>query len=73
MKTLYVVNYWVPFPSSVYGGLVVVIAESDDEACALLAPMDARYSHLIPKAVVDARRVPVDDEQRSEILSEFTT
>ena len=31
MKYLYLVNYWVPFPISEYGGLITVIAENDGE------------------------------------------
>jgi len=31
MKYLYIVDYWVPFPSSEYGGLINVIAENDIE------------------------------------------
>ena len=30
-KYLYVVDYWVPFPASEYGGLVTLIAENDAE------------------------------------------
>lgn len=29
---LYLVNYWVPFPSSEYGGLQCVLARSKEEA-----------------------------------------
>ena len=32
MKTLYIIDYWVPFPSSEYGGIVNVIA-GDDQEC----------------------------------------
>lgn len=28
---LYTVNYWIPFPSSEYGGIYVVAAESVDQ------------------------------------------
>jgi hypothetical protein len=28
---LYIVNYWMPFPSSEYGGVQLVVAESDAE------------------------------------------
>ena len=31
MKNLYLVDYWVPFPSSEYGGMVAVVAEDDHE------------------------------------------
>jgi hypothetical protein len=37
MKFLYIVDYWVPFPSSEYGGVINVIAESDSEVFNLLS------------------------------------
>ena len=37
MKYLYIIDYWVPFPSSEYGGVVNVIAEDDSEAFELLS------------------------------------
>ena len=30
-KYLYIVDYWVPFPQSEYGGQVNVVAKSDQE------------------------------------------
>jgi len=50
MKYLYIVDYWVPFPSSEYGGLVNLIAESDTEAFEILAAekqFDDRYTDRI--------------------------
>lgn len=29
---LYLIDYWIPFPSSEYGGLVVIAANDEDEA-----------------------------------------
>ena len=37
MKNLYIVDYWVPFPQSEYGGIINVIAESESEVFELLA------------------------------------
>jgi len=37
MKSLYIVDYWVPFPCSEYGGVVSLIAENDTEAFAILS------------------------------------
>ena len=37
MKSLYIVDYWVPFPQSEYGGVVNLIAGSDAEAFELCA------------------------------------
>lgn len=33
---LYLVNYWVPFPSSEYGGLQCVLARTKEEAQAVI-------------------------------------
>ena len=37
MKNLYIVDYWVPFPTSEYGGMITLIASNDSEAFELLA------------------------------------
>jgi hypothetical protein len=36
MKMIYIVSYWLPFPSSEYGGVQVVIAENDEECVQVL-------------------------------------
>ena len=36
MKRLYIIDYWVPFPSSEYGGMIVLIANNNKEAEQLL-------------------------------------
>ena len=49
-KYMYVVDYWVPFPSSEYGGLITLIAENDAEALELLSDEESfheDYGHLI--------------------------
>jgi len=40
MKKLYVVDHFVPFPSSEYGGMWNVIAENDDECFDLISKSD---------------------------------
>lgn len=40
MKKLYVVDHFVPFPSSEYGGMWNVIAENDDECFDLISQSD---------------------------------
>ena len=37
---LYVGKYWVPFPSSEYGGMWVVMAENENQAAELLKEID---------------------------------
>ena len=51
MKTLYIVDYWVPFPSSEYGGVVNVIAGDDQECFDILQKereeYHSKYDNLI--------------------------
>ena len=76
MKSLYIVDYWVPFPSSEYGGVVNLIAESDTEAFAILSQeeeFDERYVNLIMPNVVSAQKFALVDEYESGIIDSFTT
>ena len=41
LKYLYIVNHYVPFPQSEYGGLWNVIAENDDECFDLITKEDS--------------------------------
>lgn len=76
MKSLYIVDYWVPFPSSEYGGLINLIAENDTEAFSILSQeesYDARYVNLIMPNVVSAQKFKLSDEYESGIIDSFTT
>jgi len=76
MKSLYIVDYWVPFPSSEYGGLINLIAESDTEAFAILSQADfydATYIDRIMPNVVSAQKFTLQDEYESGIIDSFTT
>jgi len=76
MKSLYIVDYWVPFPSSEYGGLITLIAESDTEAFSILSQekeYDERYVNLIMPNVVNAQKFALVDEYESGIIDSFTT
>jgi hypothetical protein len=76
MKSLYIVDYWVPFPSSEYGGVVNLIAENDTEAFAILSQeeqFDERYVNLIMPNVVSAQKFKLQDEYESGIIDSFTT
>ena len=76
MKSLYIVDYWVPFPSSEYGGLINLIAENDTEAFTLLSQeqsFDEKYTHLIMAKVVSAQKFTLQDDYESGILEAFTT
>lgn len=77
MKYLYIVDYWVPFPSSEYGGLINVIAENDNECHDLLRDSnisyDDTYNNKIMERVVAAPRFSIVDEEESRIVESFTT
>ena len=76
MKSLYIVDYWVPFPASEYGGVINLIAERDTEAFELLADeegFDDNYNQLIMPNVVKAQKFALVDEYESAIIDAFTT
>jgi len=76
MKSIYIVDYWVPFPSSEYGGVVTLIANNDTEAFELLANeenFDDRYQNLIMPNVVKAQKFTLVDDYESGIIDSFTT
>ena len=53
IKYLYIVDYWVPFPQSEYGGTISVIAENEEEAFTLLSdPDEPFYNEGYTKQVV---------------------
>ena len=76
MKSLYIVDYWVPFPSSEYGGVVSLIAESDTEAFTILSQekmFDESYVDRIMPNVVNAQKFVLADEYVSGVVDSFTT
>ena len=76
MKSLYIVDYWVPFPSSEYGGLINLIAETDMEAFQILSEeesFDETYVSLIMEKVINAQKFKLTDEYESGIIDAFTT
>jgi hypothetical protein len=76
---LYVGEYWVPFPSSEYGGLWVVVAENEEQVCEMLLKQhgyyDGEYDDLIAKAVSKARVFYLDHvhNHSAEIVDVFFT
>jgi hypothetical protein len=76
MKYLYIVDYWVPFPSSEYGGTITVIAENDQECHDILRDdysYDNRYDNKIMQSVVDAQKFALVENEKSRIVDSFTT
>jgi len=76
MKQLYIVDYWVPFPQSEYGGVINVIADDDSEAFELLAneeQFNEDYVDLIMPNVMKAEKLNLSDEYQSGIIDAFIT
>tara|TARA_B100001093_G_C26142186_1_gene723771 strand:+ start:315 stop:545 length:231 start_codon:yes stop_codon:yes gene_type:complete len=76
MKYLYIVDYWIPFPQSEYGGVVNVIAEDDSEAFELLSSEDGfydGYTDRIMPNVMKAQKLKLADNYESAIIDAFTT
>ena len=77
-KLFYIVDHYVPFPSSEYGGIWNVIAESDDECFDLITSADNGdfnqqfYAHL-RENILNSRTYALAEELESKIVEEFTT
>jgi len=60
MKYLYIIDYWIPFPSSEYGGVINVISENDNECHDILLDWreeyNSKYDDRIMENVVKAQR-----------------
>ena len=75
-KFLYVIDYWVPFPRSEYGGIVNVIASSDQECFELLSEEESfpeDYGYLIMENVINATKLRLTDDYESDIIEAFIT
>lgn len=76
MKYIYVVEYWVPFPSSEYGGLITLIAENDTEALELLSDEESfneEHNSLIMEKIVTATKLELANDYESGIIEAFCT
>lgn len=77
MKYLYLIDYWVPFPASEYGGVISVIGENDNEVHDLLLDWrddyNSEYDSRIMERVVNAHKFALVENQQSRIVDTFTT
>lgn len=77
MKFLYIVDHFVPFPSSEYGGLWNVIASNDEECFDLITQEDNElnanhYSHL-RENILKSSRFQLLEDIESRIVESFLT
>ena len=76
MKYIYIVDYWIPFPQSEYGGIINLIAEDDSEAFELLASeeqFNQDYTDRIMPNVIKATKLKLSDDYQSGIIDAFIT
>jgi hypothetical protein len=77
MKYLYLVDYWVPFPSSEYGGVISVIGENDNEVHDLLLSWrdecESNYDPQIMERVLNAHKFALANDEESRVVDSFTT
>jgi hypothetical protein len=77
MKNLYIVDYWVPFPSSEYGGVINVVAENENECHDILlnwrddynSSHDSRIMENVQKSV----RFALSEDADSQVVDAFIT
>jgi hypothetical protein len=77
MKYFYVVDHFVPFPSSEYGGLWNVIAKNNNECFDLITQADQdwnkkHYGVLVSK-IENSRRFVLNQNEESCVVESFTT
>lgn len=77
MKRLYVVEHFVPFPTSEYGGLWNVIAGTDEEVYDLIVEDDnelnTQYYGKLRENIMKASKYSLVDELESKVVESFLT
>ena len=79
MKYLYIVDHFVPFPQSEYGGIWNVLASDDEECFDLIIEQDEDlnlpyYQKLRENIVISPKYKVIDDNSAaSEVITSFLT
>ena len=77
-KFFYIVDHYVPFPSSEYGGIWNVITEDDDECFDLITGTDdgdfnSKYYGNLRENILKSRTYALSENLESQVVEEFTT
>ena len=77
-KFLYIVQHYVPFPASEYGGVWNVIAEDDDECFDLIVADDSgnfyeKYYSDLKENILNATTFALAEDVESCVADSFTT
>jgi hypothetical protein len=77
MKYLYILDYYVPQFQSEYGGLLNVIAESDDECFDVVVEWDneswTEYYPKLRENIIKAPKFALVEDEESRVVESFTT
>lgn len=76
-KYLYIIDHYIPFPASEYGGVWNVIAEDDEECFDLITQEDdglnEKHYHQLRENINKAPAYLLAEDVKSEIIEQFTT
>lgn len=76
-KFFYIVNHFIPFPRSEYGGIWNVIAKSDEECFDLITEedegMNDDYYNRLRENIMKAPTYAIAENIESGIIEQFTT
>lgn len=77
-KFLYIVQHYVPFPSSEYGGVWNVIAEDDNECFDLITADDnggfyEKFYSDLKENILNAPTFALAEDLKSAVVEAFTT
>lgn len=77
-KYLYIVEHYVPFPQSEYGGIWNVIAKDDDECFDLITAEDdgnfyEKFYSDLKENILNSRVYQLAEDLDSEVVEGFTT
>ena len=76
-KFMYVVDHFIPFPASEYGGIWNVVAESDAECFDLITENDdglnQQYYNRLRENIMKAPTYAIAENLESCIVEQFTT
>lgn len=76
-KYLYLVDHFIPFPQSEYGGIWNVIAKNDNECFDLISTEDdgeyPEHYNKLKENIMKAQKFALKDDYESGILEAFIT
>jgi len=76
-KFLYILDYYVPQYLSEYGGLLNIIAESDEECFDVVVDWDnetwTEYYSKLRENIVKSQKFPLLENEESRVVESFIT